>query len=395
MPRKKGRTSTGYSLEERPRASGKPHWRVRIWVNDSDTGKRKTQIVGTFESKTQAQREGARAVEQRERGTLLQPNDTTLSQLLDVWLAQELPKTVAPENRENYRIIIEKHIKPALGSVLVQKLTVQAVEAFYAQLHAARYSSSLIRKCHLRLSSSLEMARRWGWIQVNPCLAARAPKVTSKAPAVWTPQETSAFLHAARDDGMAPYWQLALETGARTSELLGLCWSDFDTARGTLSLGRQAVRLLKGTPIIKAGGKTEAGQRSIRLTEDSIGKLAARRRSQLEQRLAAEQWEDLDLIFSTATGRPINPAHVRRSFNRLVRKSGVRPITPHGMRKTHITNLIAAGANVKAVAARVGHSDVTTTLKTYTALTTSMQEELHALVEGLMTGHTTRGATDG
>jgi integrase len=235
---------------------------VRIWVDDPETGKRKTQIVGTFESKIQAQKEGARAVEQRERGTLLKPNDTSVSQLLDVWMEQELPKTVAPENRENYRIVIERHIKPAIGSIPVQKLTVQAVETFYAHLHAAGYSSSLIRKCHLRLNSALELARRWGWIQVNPCLVARTPKVKSKAPEVWTPQEASAFLQAAKDDGMAPYWQLALETGARTSELLGLRWSGLDVARGTIALGQQAVRLLKGTPMIKPGGKTDAAARS-------------------------------------------------------------------------------------------------------------------------------------
>jgi integrase len=91
----------------------------------------------------------------------------------------------------------------------------------------------------------------------------------SKTPDVWTPQETSAFLQAVKDNGMAPYWQLALETGARTSELLGLRWSDLDTARGTLSLGHQAIRLLKGTPIIKSGAKTDAGQRIIRPTGDS------------------------------------------------------------------------------------------------------------------------------
>jgi integrase len=63
------------------------------------------------------------------------------------------------------------------------------------------------------------------------------------------------------------------------------------------------------------------------------------------------------------------------------------------MRKSHITALIAGGANIKAVAARVGHRDVTTTLKTYTALTASMQDELHHLVESLAAGHQ-RGASE-
>ena len=137
MPRRKGRTSTGYSLEERPRASGKPHWRVRVWVDDPVTGKRKLQTVGIFASKTEAQLEGAKAVEQRQRGTLLQPTDMPLSELLDVWLEQEMPKTVRPENQENYRIVITKHLKPALGSTRVQRLSVHAIEAFYRTLSDA------------------------------------------------------------------------------------------------------------------------------------------------------------------------------------------------------------------------------------------------------------------
>src|SRR5687768_7137066 len=116
MPRKKGRTSTGYSLEERPRTSGKPHWRVRVWVDDPGSGKRKLQTVGIYSSKTEAQLEGARAVEQRQRGTLLQPTDMSVGDLLDVWVEQEMPKTVRPENQENYRIIVAKHLKPALGA---------------------------------------------------------------------------------------------------------------------------------------------------------------------------------------------------------------------------------------------------------------------------------------
>src|SRR5215210_3977757 len=175
MPRKKGRTSTGYSLEERPRTSGKPHWRVRVWVHDAVTGRRKLQTVGIYTSKTEAQREGARAVEQRQRGTLLQPTDMTVSELLDVWLEQEMPKTVRPENQENYRIVVNKHLKPGLGATRVQRLSVQAIEAFYATLTESGYSSSLIRKCHQRVSWAREGAKRWGWSAGKPWDGATVP----------------------------------------------------------------------------------------------------------------------------------------------------------------------------------------------------------------------------
>lgn len=387
MPRKKGRTSTGYSLEERPRATGKPHWRVRIWVDDPATGRRALQTVGIYASKTEAQREGARAVEQRQRGTLLQPTDTTVGELLDLWLRQEMPKTVRPENQETYRIVVTKHLTPALGSIRVQRLSVPAIEAFYGQLSAAGYSASLIRKCHQRLSAALRMAKRWGWIAENPCELATVPKLTPKEPEVWTPIETATFLGVAEQDGLHPYWALAVETGARTSELLGLGWGDVDLERGTVTLGRRAVRLLRGTPILKEGAKTAAGRRTIRLTDTMVAALVAHRARLQARRGATDDWADHDLVFPTGSGRPVNPSHVRRAFDRLVAQAGVRRITPHGLRKSHITALIAAGANVKAVAARVGHRDITTTLRTYTALTPSMQDELHEVVVGLSATH--------
>jgi integrase len=346
-------------------------------------GKRKLQTVGIYASKTEAQREGAKAVEQRQRGTLLQPTDITVGELLDLWVKQELPKSVRPENQDNYHIVVNKHLKPGLGSTLVQRLSVQAIEAFYGALSEAGYSSSLIRKCHQRLSSALKLAKRWGWIAENPCEVATVPKLTHKDPMVWTPAESARFLAVAADDHLHPYWSLAIETGARTSELLGLGWTDCDLDRGTLTIGRRAVRLLKGTPILKEGAKTAAGRRTIRLTDSMQVALKQHRGAQQKRRNATADWVDNDLIFATSSGRPINPSHVRRAFDRLIGQAKVKRLTPHGMRKSHITALIAGGANIKAVAARVGHRDITTTLKTYTALTASMQDELHALVESL------------
>jgi integrase len=262
---------------------------------------------------------------------------------------------------------------------------VQAIEALYATLSDAGYSSSLIRKCHQRLSSALNLEKRWGRIAENPCDVATVPKLTHKNPEVWTPVESARFLAVAELDGMHPYWALAVETGARTSELLGLGWADLDVERGTLTIGRRAVRLLKGTPILKEGAKTAAGRRTIRLTAGTLRALLEHRDRQQARRRSAPNWVDNDLVFATASGRPVNPSHVRRAFDRLVSQASVKRLTPHGMRKSHITALIAGGANIKAVAARVGHRDITTTLKTYTALTAPMQDELHRLVESLAT----------
>jgi hypothetical protein len=161
------------------------------------TGKRRWQTLGTFRAKEDAEKAEAQAITERERGTLLSPDRTTVGELLDRFLAVEVPRTVKPENIAPYEIVIRKHLKPALGSVPVRKLTIEQVERHYADLLAAGYSSSLAKKCHLRLSAALRLAKRWGLVAENVCEMVRPPKLAYKPPAVWKPDEVAAFLDVA------------------------------------------------------------------------------------------------------------------------------------------------------------------------------------------------------
>lgn len=369
-------------LDRDSKATGKTSYQVLIDRRDPVTGERKRVTIGTFRTKKEAKKAERDALTERDRGTFLAPDRTTVGEMLDHWLEVDVPRTVKPENRVAYESVVRKHLRPAFGSVLVRRLTVEQVERFYADLQGAGYSSSHIKKCHMRLSAALRLAARWGIVASNVCDVAKPPKLTYKQSQVWTPEDVQAFLVIAERDGMHPYWLLAVETGGRTSELLGMSWQDVNFKRGTVHLGRQVIRLLKGTPIVNQAPKTEAGARTIRLTKYTLNELRAYRTRWLERKLAAAEWENPDeLIFCTASGRPINARHVGRSFERLVKKAGVKRITPHEMRKTHITATVAAGANLKAVAARVGHRDPTTTLKTYAQLVPQMDDELMEIVE--------------
>lgn len=369
------------SITKRIAADGKPRYLVRIDVGDATSGERTRATVGNYRTKREAQNAQAKAKLEHERGTLLMPNTTTVGQLLDRWLEVVAPKTVAPENLVNYETTIRKHLKPALGTIPLQKLTAEHVERFYADLQRQGYSSSLIKKCHMRLAATLRMAKRYKLVNENVCDLAKPPRLTTTKFEVWTLSETAAFLDVAATDALFPYWAFAIETGARTSELLGLSWDDVDFERGRVQFGHRVVRTLKGKSIIKHSAKTEAGHRTVLVTLPMVETLRKYRVSWNERQLKSAFWDNPhQLIFCTNSGRPIDQEYLRRSFNQLIRGAGVRRITPHGMRKTHITSLVAAGGNIKAIAARVGHRDVTTTLKTYTQLVPQMEDELLELV---------------
>jgi integrase len=384
-------------LSRTSKSTGKTSYQVLIDRRDPDTNTRKRVVVGTYRKLGAAKKAEREAMVERDRGTLVDPQKMTIGALLDTYLTTEVPKSVSLENRQGYQIVVDKHLKPALGHIKVQRLTAQHVDALYSTLIEREYSASLIRKVHQRLSAALRLAVRWQIVRRNVCEAVTLPKMTTKPPKVWTPQEAARFLATARDGGesLVMYVTLMAETGARTSELLGVSWKDVDFDRNTIRFGAQVVRLMGGTPIVKAGGKTESAVRTIRLTMPTMEALREHRKAWVAAKLSATEWADAhELIFVSKTGRPLNARNVRRAFDRMVKLAGVPEITPHGVRKSHITAAIAAGAPMKAVSSRVGHRDLATTLKIDTALTRGQEDSMLDIVSALMTAVPAGAADD-
>lgn len=377
-------------LKRQPKA-GKVRYQVLIDRRDPVTGTRNRMVVGTYSTKREAEKAEANATTERERGTLLKPDTTTVGELLDEYLRVEVPRTVRPENRQPYESIIKNHLKPAIGRVQARKLTVEHVEKLLAAMQARGLSSSLTTKTRMRLSSALKLGVRWGIVNTNVAEFARPPKISYRKAPIWKPADVAAFLDTAADDALWPLWLLMVETGARTSELLGLSWEDVGFDRGTLRIGRRTVRLLKGTPTVKDGGKSAAAARTIRLTPGTVAELRTARTRWLERKLAAADW-DGDLLFCTRDGKPLSANNLRKVFDRVVLAAGVPAITPHAIRKTAITLALANGASPKAVASRVGHADARVTLDIYSSITSEMDDALLDIVTAIVPQRATAGS---
>lgn len=317
------------------------------------------------------------------RGTALVPSKATVGDLLDEYLRMELPRTVRPENRQPYESIVKNHLKPTLGSVLAQSLTVEHVEKVLADMQKRELSSSLMTKARMRLSSALKLGMRWGVVGTNVAELAKAPKISYRKATIWTPEHVATLLDSASEDDLWPLWLLMVETGARTSELLGLAWEDVNLDRGTLRIGRRVVRLLKGTPVVKDDGKSKAASRTIRLTPGTVIELRTYRKRWLARKVAAPAWTG-DLLFATRDGKPLSANNLRKVFDRLVKAAGVPAITPHAVRKTAITLALANGASPKAVASRVGHADSRITLDVYSSITSDMDDTLLDIVTAIV-----------
>lgn len=168
---------------------------------------------------------------------------------------------------------------------------------------------------------------------------------------------------------------LAITTGLRRGELLGLRWDDADLERGTLRVGRALVR--EGGRHTLGETKTRRGRRLVNLTPRTVAVLKAHRKRQLEQRVElAGMYEDHGLIFASEIGTPLNPENlVKRSFKPLLKRAGLPEIRFHDLRHTCATLLMGRGVHPKLVQELLGHATIAMTLDTYSHYLPSMGDQ--------------------
>ncbi len=175
---------------------------------------------------------------------------------------------------------------------------------------------------------------------------------------------TPLFIPVAVKSPYGPIWMVALATGMRRGELLGLRWQDVDFERGVLAI-RQTVGVLKGSSEIRPP-KSKSSRREVPVQLQVLRALRDHHAAQDELRLfLGERWHAHDLVFPAGNGNPINPNNLKRDFQRWVKLAEVPEIRIHDLRHSHVTIAIREGGNIKAVSKRVGHANISITLSTY------------------------------
>lgn len=297
----------------------------------------------------------------------------TVSEFLDSWLAAVTP-TVRSSTARRYKDLANKHIKTEIGSIKLAKLTPADVQRLYANRRESGLSSTTVHHMHSVLHGALDHAVKWGLVMRNVTDAVDPPRRQNPEMQTWSAGDAAKFLAAARGDELEAFWYLALTTGMRRGEMLGLRWSDIDFERSALSVRRSLSR--GATSRLEAGEpKTAAGRRRIALPANTLDKLKKHRTKQKAIWLAVgEGYADRELVFATVNGTPIHPNTLARAFTKLIAKAGVSKIRFHDLRHTSATLLLASGEHPKVVQERLGHSSITETLDRYSHVSADMQQ---------------------
>jgi integrase len=380
------------------RQQGKGSWELKFDLGrDPLTGKRITKYATFRGTKREAKDELTRLLAHRNEGSYVDPTKMTLAEYLHHWLKADIDRRVAARTAARHRGIVEKNIIPRLGRVPMRKLTAVHIEAFEAELQREGWvkrrrlpkkvedpepapaekrglSAQTVQHVHRTLSQALSHAVRLGVLLKNPAAQVKPPRPEHREIRILGKDEISTVLRAAEGTTLYMPVLVAVTTGLRRGELLGLRWSDLDLKAGTLTVN-QSFERIKGKITFKAP-KTKTSRRSITLPAVTVQALQEYRAAQAEERLKLGLGRDSrGLVFTRADAEPQDADSLTKAFGRLVATTKVTPITFHGLRHTHISHLLMDGVHVKVVSERAGHANVNITLSVYAAYIPSMQAE--------------------
>jgi integrase len=190
------------------------------------------------------------------------------------------------------------------------------------------------------------------------------------------------------DDRWSALYVLAVSTGLRQGELLGLRWEDVDLASATLRVRHtlQPPGFPKGAPARLTPPKTRRSLRGVRLPHSAVAALLRHRELQDAERARADgSWQDRGLVFPNTLGGYADYTNlVPRHFKPLLRRAGLPDIRFHDLRHTCATLMLAVGTNPKVVQETLGHANVSVTLDIYSHLLPNMQDEVAQKINELL-----------
>jgi integrase len=323
------------------------------------------------------------AREEKRRGTLVTTAQQTVAQYLAYWLENAVKDAVRPRTYERYEAIVRLHIVPVFGKVKLQALTPQHVQVLKSRKLKEGLSPTTVSAIHEMLHKALDDAIKMGLIARNVCEAVSPPRKQHKEISPLTAEQSRKLLDAAKGHPQEALFVLALATGMRRGELLGLKWQDINFDTGVLQVRRALSRLPtqmgkeRGDLYAETEPKTRSGRRGIVLPRFAVEALRQHWLRQEEmKRVAGDAWEDHDYVFCTPLGTHLDPGYgVLVQLKMLLKKAGLPDIRFHDLRHSAATLLLSKGVHPKVVQEILGHSEISMTMDIYSHVLPTMQRE--------------------
>ncbi|WP_433581620.1 tyrosine-type recombinase/integrase [Paenibacillus amylolyticus] len=365
-----------YSYEK----AGKEHYYYAFEVKDR-LGKRKTIKKKGFKGKTECRNAERIAKVEWEKGQYVDPTKITVQEYMLDWIGKK--KDLSIESRETNMGHLKNHIFPSLGHLPLQKVLVTDIEDFILAMEEKGLAQGTVKKIFCLVQNAFKAAIRKELLLKNPFdLLDPASKPKEGKPKVdyWSKDEVQTFF-SRLDHRLSIMFVLAIYTGMRRGEILGLRFSDIDFENSMISI-RQTLKPRKR---IKDGGKNANASRSIPLSEFVVAELKKQRTMITKEKWdAKENYHNNDLVVCHPDGEPVSLGNFHKFWVRILNNTNMRHIRFHDLRHTFASLMLSAGVHAKVVQEIMGHSSIKVTLDMYSHLIPSMQRSAVNVLDDIL-----------
>ena len=347
-------------------------WEARILIN----GKSRS-IYGRTQSDVRKKLTEVR--NDLDNDEYLEPNDTTLKEWLELWQDEYL-EDVKQSTADRYKSCIRIHIIPALGETRLMDLRASTIQKFLNQCKKVDgLSEKSVKNIRLVLHKALEQAIEDEQIKKNPCDRAKVPSYDDP-PKEMRPlkdHEVPMFLQAIKGHQFESLFYVALFTGMRESELIGLTWDCIDFQHGTIHIYRQLrkTREKKGSYVFTSLKNKQARTFSPPLNVLDVLKKVKIRQAELRLKAGSSWSNPDDLVFTNDLGKHVATFTLYKYFKEVVTQIGLPEMRFHDLRHGYATLALQNGVDVKTVSNNLGHSTTAFTMDKYGHVTETMMKD--------------------
>ncbi len=244
--------------------------------------------------------------------------------------------------------------------------------------HSPKLSDKTIR-CYMGvICTILSTAVRWNIIKDNPALRVDYKKAKKRKVEYYEDEQIATMLKALSEEPLmyVTMVYLAIDTGLRKGELVGLTWNDIDFEKSTININKQRNYVM-GYGVFESSTKTEAGNRIVTVSQTVMKLLKRYKNQQKENKLKfGSAWKNEPYVFLHEDGSAIYPNRPYVWFTNFLKRHNLPKITFHQLRHTNASLLISAGEDVVTVSGRLGHSDKSITLNIYSHIIRSKEAQV-------------------
>lgn len=346
-------------------------WSFQIYLGiNQENGKPKFTSRTGFNTKKEAEKACAKMISELNAQSMIFDKTMTFGQFGSYWMDTK-KESVRESTLMGYRDRIVLHMYPHFQNIRLEDINEIRIRKWMKWLFEKLSSGNAVDSFKL-FRQMIRKAIRKRILQYDPFDEIETPKFERKKMEVWTKHDIDKLLSISVNSVYYPVFYLAIATGMRQSEILGLQWDAVNFDNNTISV--RSVLDHKTRQIVEKT-KTASSTRSVLVSDECMDMLRKHRIKQKERKLSlGTGYTDSDMVCTTEIGTQIRARNLLRAYYHYIQRAGLKRITFHELRHTHATILLSEGLEPAIIKDRLGHSSIDVTIDIYSHVTSNMQK---------------------